>query len=150
MPARALVPLALLLGACAIPQAIETLDDRSPPPEFGRPMWVRVPAGAGAWIGGICGGVVAIVLLPITWPISELASDGLGEQGGNELMMWPALAGASLGHGLLGTPVDAVDWVFRRAWTDSPDPVTSYEFVPMPGPALPARPDESVDAGAKK
>ena len=148
MQLRCLLPLAMLLGACAIPNTAEALDQRSPPPEFGRPMWVRVPAGAGAWIGGILGGVVSIVLLPITWPLSELADDGLGEQGAGEFMFWPALAGASVGHCLLGTPPDVVDWLFHRAWVDGPDPVTSYDFIPLPGPAMPAPP--TPDASNKK
>jgi hypothetical protein len=135
---RSLLLLGVLLGACAIPQTIDTLGDRSPPPEFGRPTWVRVSAGVGAWTGGIVGGVVSVVLLPVTWPISELAGDGLGEHGGSEFMLFPAIGGAAMGHCLLGAPADGIDWVFRRAWVGSTDPVTSYDFVPMEGPAKPA------------
>ncbi len=127
----------LLLGACAIPNTIEGLGDRSPPPEFGRPGWVRVCAGVGAWVGGIGGGVVAIVLLPITYPVSLLASDGLGEHSKGEFMLFPALGGAAIGHCLFGTPPDVVDWVFRRAWVGGADPVNSYEIVPMDGPIVP-------------
>ncbi|MBL8749628.1 MAG: hypothetical protein JNK78_10750 [Planctomycetes bacterium] len=127
----------LCLSACAVADTIETLDDASPPPEFGRPAWVRVCAGAGAWIGGIGGGIVSIVLLPITWPISELAGDGLGEHSASEFMFFPALGGASLGHCLLGTPPDVLDWLFRRAWSDDDGVVKHYDFVPMPGPAIP-------------
>ena len=43
---RSLLPL-LLLGACAIPNTIELLDAHDPPPEFGRPAWVRTSAGIG-------------------------------------------------------------------------------------------------------
>jgi hypothetical protein len=131
----------LLLGAlaaCAIPETIESLDDRSPPPEFGRPAWVRVSAGVGAWIGGILGGAVAIVALPITYPLSLVASDGLGEHAANEFVLFPALAGASVGHALLGTPPDVLDYVFRRAWSDSSPPITDYSFVPLEAPKLPA------------
>ena len=127
----------LLLGACAIPNVIGGLDDRSPPPEFGRPGWVRVCAGVGAWTGGIVGGVVSVALLPITWPISLLASDGLGEHSSVEFMCFPALGGAAIGHCLLGAPPDLVDYVFRRAWIDGADPVNSYELVPLEGPSLP-------------
>lgn len=129
--------LPLVLGACAVSNTIEALDDRCPPPEFGRPAWVRVPAGVGAWIGGIVGGVASIVLLPVTYPISLLADDGLGEYGSADFMFFPALGLASVGHALVGTPFDAVDWVFHRAWVDAPDPVTSYEFVPLEGPSVP-------------
>jgi hypothetical protein len=134
-PCSCLLPL--VLGACAIPNAIESLDDRSPPPEFGRPGWVRVSAGAGAWAGGIIGGVASVLLLPITYPISLIAGDGLGEYGASEFMFFPALGCASIGHALLGAPTDTVDWMFRRLWIDSPDPVTSYDFVPLEGPSVP-------------
>ena len=123
--------LGFLLGACAIPETIEALDDRSPPPEFGRPGWVRVSAGIGAWVGGILGGVVSIVALPITYPLSLIADDGLGEHASDEFMLFPAMVGASIGHAVLGTPPDLVDYMFRRVWTDSSPPLTSYEFVPM-------------------
>lgn len=123
--------LGALLGACAIPETVESLEDRSPPPEFGRPAWVRVPAGVGAWVGGIVGGAVSVVLLPVTWPLSKLAGDGLGEHGSSEFLLFPAMVGASMGHALLGTPPDLVDYVFHRAWTEPSPPLTSYEFVPM-------------------
>lgn len=134
---RASFVLGVLLGACAIPETIESLDDRSPPPEFGRPRWVRVPAQAGAWIGGIVGGAVSIVLLPVTWPLSRIADDGLGEHASSEFMLFPAMVGASLGHALLGTPPDLVDYFGRRVWGDSSPPITDYEYVPMQQPARP-------------
>jgi hypothetical protein len=128
------------LAACAIPDTIESLDDRSPPPEFGRPAWVRTSAGVGAWLGGIVGGVVSVVALPITWPLSLLAEDGLGETASSEFVLWPAVAFASVGHALLGTPPDVLDYVFRRAWTDSSPPITDYSFVPLEAAKLPAPP----------
>ncbi len=140
MRSRLAVVMLGALAACALPHAIESLEDRSPPPEFGRPTWVRVSAGVGAWFGGILGGVVSIVALPITYPLSLLAEDGLGEQASSELMLFPALAGASIGHALLGTPPDALDYVFRRAWSDSSPPITDYSFIPLEGPALPSPP----------
>jgi len=128
------VLLGLLFGACAIPEAVGSLDENSPPPEFGRPGWVRVPAGVGAWIGGIAGGIASIVLLPVTYPLSLVASDGLGEHASNEFMLFPAMACASVGHALFGTPPDILDYTFRRMWVDSSPPLTNYEFVPMPDP----------------
>lgn len=127
----------LLLGACALPNTIESLDHRAPPPEFGRPGWVRTCAGVGAWVGGIIGGAVSVVLLPVTWPISELAGDGLGEQAGSEFMLWPALTGASFGHAFLGLPADVLDYGFRRVWVEPSPPLTGYDFVPMVPMALP-------------
>ena len=129
--------LSCLLGACAIPNTIEALDDRSPPPEFGRPGWVRVPAGVGAWIGGIVGGVASIVVLPITYPLSLIADDGLGEHAASEFMLFPAMVGASIGHAVLGTPLDLVDYTCRRMWCDPSPPLTNYEFVPMQDAAPP-------------
>jgi hypothetical protein len=132
--AHAVLTSALLLGACAIPETIEALDDRSPPPEFGRPAWVRVPAGVGAWVGGILGGAVSIVVLPITYPLSLAADDGLGEHGTAEFVLFPAMVCASVGHALLGTPPDVLDYCFRRAWIEPSPPLTTYEFVPLPPP----------------
>lgn len=130
----------LLLGACAIPNTIELLDRHDPPPEFGRPAWVRTSAGIGAWTLGIVGGVASIVALPITYPLSLLADDGLGEQGADDFLLWPALGGAALGHALLGVPADVLDYVFRRAWFGSGTEIeNSYEFVPLDPPAIPAR-----------
>lgn len=129
--------LGLLLAACAIPNTIEGLDRRSPPPEFGRPVWVRVFAGTGGWLGGIVGGAVSIVLLPVTYPVSLLAGDGLGEHAASEFLLFPALTGAALGHCLLGAPPDLLDYTFRRAWFSSPDPAMTYELVPLEGPKVP-------------
>jgi hypothetical protein len=139
---RLCLPLcALLLGACAIPNTIESLDAHNPPPEFGRPGWVRTSAGIGAWIGGLVGGVASIVALPVTYPLSLLASDGLGEQASSEFLLWPALGGAAFGHALLGLPTDVVDYVFRRVWVGNGTEVrNSYEFMPMDPPAVPTGP----------
>ncbi|MEO6598103.1 MAG: hypothetical protein ABIP94_25440 [Planctomycetota bacterium] len=129
--------IGLLAGACTIPNSVNALGERSPPPEFGRPAWVRVCAGTGAWIGGILGGVVSIVLLPATYPISLLAADGLGEHAASEFLFFPALGGAALGHCLFGMPPDLLDYTFRRACFGSPHPVASYEWTPLDGPMVP-------------
>ena len=136
----------LLAGACAIPTTIDTLGDRSPPPEFGRPGWVRTCAGVGGWLGGVVGGVASIVLLPVTYPISLLADDGLGEQASGEFVLFPAVGLAAVGHCALGFPADLVDWTFRRAWVDGDDPVAAYDFVPLDGPEVPkVRPQAAGD-----
>ncbi|MCU0862543.1 MAG: hypothetical protein MUC36_02010 [Planctomycetes bacterium] len=127
----------LLLGACAIPNTIESLDDRTPPPEFGRPVWVRTCAGVGAWIGGIGGGIASVVLLPVTWPISKVAGDSLGEQASSEFVLFPAIAGASFGHAFFGLPADVLDYGFRRVWVEPSPPLTGYDFVPMVPMVLP-------------
>jgi hypothetical protein len=131
-----LVPI-LLLGSCAIPNTIEMLGDTSPPPEFGRPAWVRACAGFGGWVGGVIGGVASVATLPITYPLSVWADEGLGEISQGELLLAPAVGLAAVGHCALGLPADFVDWLFYRAWVDQIDPVTSYELVPLEPPKLP-------------
>ena len=128
-----------LLQGCVVPRAVGRLQDLCPPPEFGRPGWVRACAGTGAWIGGVVGGVASIVLLPVTWPISLLAGDGLGEASTEEFLFAPALGCAAAGHFLLGAPPDLIDHLFRRAWLSEPMPVNTFELVPMEPPfAAPA------------
>ncbi|MGE3171566.1 MAG: hypothetical protein AB7O97_03005 [Planctomycetota bacterium] len=127
----------LLLAACAIPRTVDRLQGLCPPPEFGRPGWVRACAGTGAWVGGIVGGVVSVVLLPVTYPLSLLCDDGLGEASAEELMFFPAVGGAAAGHFLFGGPPDLIDHVFRRAWFEEPQPQNTYELVPMEPPRSP-------------
>lgn len=128
---------ALLLGSCAIPNAVDCMQSQCPPPELGRSAWVRVCAGTGGWIGAVLGGVVSVVLLPIDYPLALLCDDGFDENGREDFLWWPALSGAAIGHAVLGGPTDALDWVFYRAWVDEPAPAMGYEFVPMPDAELP-------------
>ncbi len=132
-----LLPFVSLFASCAVPSVIGRLDDRSPPPEFGRPGWVRVCAQVGAWGGGLIGGVASVVVLPVTYPLSLLAGDELAEGGSSEFLLFPAIGGAALGHFFLGAPPDVVDYVFRRAWVDRPDPTNSYELIPLDGFEVP-------------
>lgn len=130
---------ATLLLAFTVFSACATTDivggfDRSPPPDLGRPGWVRTSAGVGGWVGGLVGGVVSIVLLPVTYPLSLAASDGIGETTSTELMLFPVSIGAGIGHALLGAPTDSVDYVFRRAWVEQDRPANTYELVPMDPP----------------
>lgn len=127
----------MALSSCVIPRTVDRLQERNPPPEFGRPGWVRASAGAGAWVGGVVGGVVSIALLPVTYPLSLLAEDGLGEAGSEELMFFPAIGGAATGQFLFGAPPDLVDFLFRRAWESNPPPPNTYELIPMQPPSLP-------------
>jgi hypothetical protein len=123
--------LAMLASGCTVSDSVDRLQDHDPPPEFGRPGWVRTFAGVGGWVGGVAGGVVSVVLLPITWPISLLTDEGFGDDTRSEFLWWPATTGASLGHALIGTPPDLIDYVFRRAWKSETPPVNTYELVPM-------------------
>lgn len=132
------LPLLFLATSCAIGRTIDRLEDRSPPPEFGRSGWVRVFAGVGAWGGGILGGVASIVLLPITWPLSEFAADGLGKSK-DDVMLFPAIGGAACGHAFFGVPADFVDYTCHRMWVKStPMPDNGYEVIPMADPVVPA------------
>lgn len=127
----------LMLGACAIPDTLEMLDDSAPPPEFGRPLWVRGCAGFGGLVGGVVGGVASVATLPITYPLSVWAEDGLGELAQGELLLAPAVGLAAVGHCALGIPADVLDWLFYRAWVEPIDPITSYELIPLKAPELP-------------
>lgn len=143
----------LLLNSCAIPRMVDRLHDTSPPPEFGRPWIVRFLAGTGAWVGGIAGGVVSVALLPVTYPISLIAGDQLGEGGREEFLLAPAIGGAATGHFLLGAPVDVLDYVVRRAWFEEEGPENPYDLVPMMPPLSPPPPDAATpptpDPGVK-
>lgn len=129
--------LLLLCCSCAVTRTVDALEDRSPPPEFGRPAWVRTVAGIGAWAGAVVGGVASIVLLPVTWPLSEVAGEGLGNAKG-DVMFFPAVTCAAAGHGLFGLPVDFLDYTCRRMWIGgTPMPENSYAMVPLEGPRVP-------------
>jgi hypothetical protein len=118
--------LLALSSSCTVSQSIDNLAAECPPPEYGRPGYVRTCAGVGAWIGGIIGGVASVVLWPVTWPLSQLAGDGLGETAQGELIWLPAVGGAATGHFLLGAPIDGLDYVFRRAWTEPTQPESAF------------------------
>jgi hypothetical protein len=133
-----LLPLVLSCSACTIPEVLSDLDRSSPPLELGRPPWVRNTARVGAVTGGLLGGLVSIVVLPITYPLSLLADEPLGVSR-EQFRFAPVTAFASTGHVLFGGPADAIDWTVRRAWRDDDVPA-DYEFTPArppvgPGPA---------------
>lgn len=130
-----------LLSACAIPRTVDRLHDTCPPPEFGRPGWVRFLAASGAWIGGIVGGAISVVVLPVTYPISLLAGDAFSEGGREEFLLFPAVGLATAGHFMLGAPADVIDHVLYRAWFVDPLPESSYDLVPMQPPQTPTPPD---------
>lgn len=131
------VVILALSSSCTIPRTVDRLQDEAPPPEFGRPTWVRTCAGFGAWIGGIAGGVVSIGLLPVTYPMSLLAGDHLGEYTQTEFLLFPAVGLAAAGHALLGTPPDLLDYTFRRAWSSQQWPESTYDLVPLDPPGIP-------------
>lgn len=140
MPRPASIVLLALLASCSVPDVPGTLDRESPPQELGRPGYVRTTARVGSWIGTLVGGVVSIVVLPITWPISKLVDEPLGKSQ-DEFLFMPLTMGASGGHFLLGAPFDGIDWIFRRAWVGS-DIEPGYEFTPMAPTAQPLPPGE--------
>lgn len=126
----------LLLAACTVPTVVDGLEREAPPPGYGRPGWVRTPARAGAWIGGVAGALVSVATLPITYPISLLADEPLG-MSRQEFLFAPVSAGAAIGHFALGAPLDTMHYVGYRAWVDAPRPY-DYEFTPMRPPEAPA------------
>ena len=97
-----------LLSACTVPQAVYDVSQEAPPPELGRPGWVRTTAGVGAWVGALGGALVSIVTLPITYPITLIADEPLG-YAHDEFLFFPVTIGASTGHFLLGAPTDFVE-----------------------------------------
>jgi hypothetical protein len=139
---RMRAPLCLLVAclcACSAPRVVGDLDSESPPPELGRPGWVRASAKIGAIAGAGIGGLAAIVLLPVSLPISWLADEPLGRSK-EEFLFAPVSIGASTGHFLLGAPADGVHFVLVRAWQDEP-PATSYAHTPVAPPLGPAAVD---------
>ena len=126
----------LLMGACSFGRVVGELDRESPPQDLGRPAYVRYTARTGAWIGGLVGAIGSLATLPLTYPIAALADEPLGYSK-DEFMFWGVSTGASSGHFLLGVPVDSLDWVFRRAWTDDePTTTTDYELTPADPPRV--------------
>lgn len=143
-----------LLASCTISTTLDKAGEHDRPPELGRSRWVRVVAGTGGWIGGLLGGVVAIALLPIDYPLSLLASDGHGEHARSEFLWWPAVSGAAFGHAILGGPADALDYLGYRVWTKRCDLRQNFDHVPMLDATLPtanaaaASPSGSAAAGS--
>ena len=133
-----ILAIASLMGSCSFSQAVGELDRESPPPELGRPVYVRYTARTGAWLGGLVGAVGSLITLPVTYPISLAADEPLGYSR-DEFLFWAVSVGASAGHFLLGAPVDTLDFVVRRAWVTAPEP-TNYEFTPAERPKL-TKPD---------
>jgi hypothetical protein len=138
----------LLVAACNVPTVVDGLDREAPPPGYGRPDRVRLPARAGAWIGGVAGGLVSVATLPITYPISLLAEEPLG-MSRQEFLFAPVSGGAAIGHFTLGAPLDLVHYVGYRAWVDHPRPY-DYEFTPMRPPAGPAELESPPASGDDK
>ena len=125
-----------LFGSCTAPDALADLDENCPPPEFGRPGWVRASAKVGAIVGAVPGALLTALCLPVTLPLTWLADEPLGHSK-KEVIFFPLTACASTGHFLLGAPADSVHWVCYRAWTDQPSPV-GYHFVPAAPPKGPS------------
>jgi len=139
MWAAAAVPVLLLglsAGGCRASKTgtVAALDEYDPAPDLGRPAWIRTTAGFGAWIGGGVGVVASLAFLPVTYPVSLLADEPLG-YAKNEFRFMPVGMCASVMHYGLGAPLDAIDFVLRRAWM-AEDKTPGYEFTPMPAPIL--------------
>ena len=57
------VLMVLATAGCSVPVVTEHLELESPPPELGRPGYVRFSAKVGAWAGAIGGAAASVVLL---------------------------------------------------------------------------------------
>ncbi|MHC4814335.1 MAG: hypothetical protein ACYTGW_21835 [Planctomycetota bacterium] len=145
--AAAAVPV-LLLGLSVGGCTVSALDKHDPAPHLGRPGWVRVAAGFGGWIGGGVGALASVALLPVTYPVSLLAEEPLGCSQ-TEFRFMPVSMAAATGHYVLGAPLDALDFLFRRAWLEE-DKTPGYEFTPMPAPKLRDPATEPVQEPPKK
>lgn len=145
------------LAACSAPGVVADLGE-APPPELGRPGWVRTSARVGAWLGAVPGAAVSVVLLPVTYPISLLAEEPLGYSR-TEFLFAPVTLGASIGHFALGAPADALHYLGYRAWVTHPRPAgaTITPMSPPQGPgeasgraAEPPDRDGEENGGEKK
>ena len=136
--ATAAVPV-LLLGLATGGCTVTALDEYCPPPDLGRPGWVRASAGFGGWIGGGLGAVGSLALLPITYPVSLLAEEPLGYSR-DEFRYMPITMCASAGHYLFGAPPDLFHFIFYRAWVEQ-DETPGYGFTPMSKRKLPDTPE---------
>ena len=132
---RCFPALFLAFAACTAPQVATDLGQESPPPELGRPGWVRFSAATGAWVGAGVGAVASVVLLPITWPISLLADEPLGYSK-QEFLFLPVSFASGFGHFFLGAPTDSLDFVFYRAWAGN-EQLSDYELTPQAPPQGP-------------
>lgn len=126
----------LALASCTLPETVENLERENPPPDLGRPGFVRVGARAGAWVGGAFGGVASLALLPVTYPLSLLAECPLGYSKA-EFRWAPASMGAAAGHWLIGAPLDVLHYAFYRAWVNQSCEPAAYDYVPMRPPVGP-------------
>lgn len=141
MRIRAAITLATVLAAsCSYPRVVADIDRESPPQDLGRPGYVRYTARTGAWLGGLVGAVASVVTLPVTWPISLVSDEPLG-YAKQEFLYWGVSAGAGGGHFLLGAPVDSLDWIFRRAWTES-EFEPGFDYTPAKRPPVPPKDGE--------
>ena len=135
----------------------------SPPSDFERPKWVRTSAEIGAAAGGLLGGVLSICILPITYPISLATEEHQSADARMDFLLFPMVGGASIGHVLVGAPLDSVDLVCRRVWVGEELPRQEYQLVEMkppvaaepapeapPEPITPPQPSEPVREEQKK
>ena len=123
--------LAILLAAlavgvtspgCVLQRTVRDMEQTGPNPDHGRPGWIQGVATGGAWIGGAVGGLVSVVLLPITYPIDLLAEEEGEPRSHSDARLWFAMeACAAVGHVGFAWPLDGADYLVRRAWVGAPE-----------------------------
>lgn len=128
------VLLAVSAASCSLPEAVARLEDHAPAPTLGRPGWVQGTARFGAYVGGVVGGVAAIVTFPVMKALTFAAGDALGADE-QELLFAPVAIGAGAGHVVFGAPFDALSYVAAPG-SRSPELVLDAVQPPVgPGPA---------------
>lgn len=138
------------LGSCVAPgeerqtrAVVTNLATTSPPTDFERPKWVRTSAEIGAAAGGLIGGVLSICILPVTYPISLATEEHQSADARMDFLLFPMVGGASIGHVIVGAPLDSVDLVCRRVWVGDELPKQEYQLVEMKPPVAAEPPPEA-------
>jgi hypothetical protein len=128
------VLLAVSAASCSLPEAVARLEDHAPAPELGRPGWVQGTARIGAYLGGVVGGLGAIVTFPVMKVLTLAAGDALGADD-QDLLYAPVAIGAGAGHVVFGAPLDALSYLVVPGQR-SPELALEEAVPPVgPGPA---------------
>jgi hypothetical protein len=127
---------AVSTASCSLPETVARLEDHAPAPTLGRPGFVQGVARTGAYVGGVVGGVGALVTYPVLKALTYAAGDALGADG-DDLVFAPVAIGAGAGHFVFGAPFDALSWVFVPSRGAAEGPSFETAVPPVgPGPAV--------------
>lgn len=145
----ALATLALISG-CSLPKTYADLELDSPQEVLRRPEYLRDVRSFGHASGGFVGGVSSPFLLPVTWPMTAVHEESLG-QDRDSLLFAPVPFVAAGGGFVLAAPLEALDHIFYRAWIDDGNDLQGLDVQPPPvGPGPPpvrAEPEPESEQG---